>query len=105
MEQSGDYDHIEELKKRLYGRGSGVSKRARTQLEPHREKIKTAWEDMGGPAKTKKYLGRSFMTKLLVASFIFFLASLVVAGFMVWGGSNTISNRNIDLMIKGPATA
>lgn len=104
MEPGEDYDHIEAMKKRLYGRGSGVSQRTRTQLVPHREKIKTTWEEVGGPAKTRKYLGRSFMTKLLVASFIFFLVALVVAGFMVWGGGNTISNRNIDLMIKGPAT-
>ncbi|MEX0918828.1 MAG: hypothetical protein WDZ85_02560 [Candidatus Paceibacterota bacterium] len=95
-------DNIENLKKRLYLRGSGVSKRPRTKLSPRREKIKTTWEKRLPSLPAKRYFSSAVLTYALIFAFIFFIGASVTAGFMFWRGTNVVSNRNIDLTVSGP---
>lgn len=104
LNDNEDVDKIEEMKKRLYQIGSGSSKRRRTKLSPTFNEIKSSWEKAPVTKKVKKYSRPSFLIKLLVASVIFFLGTLLVAGFILMEGSNVVSNRNIDLVMRGPAT-
>ncbi len=104
MTEKEDFDQIEELKKRLYQKGSGTSKRPRTKLSPRYGEVKTAWEEAPVAKKIKRYSNPSLLWKFLIASFVFFVGTLIVAGFIIFQGSNVVSNRNIDLVMRGPAS-
>lgn len=45
----------------------------------------------------------SFMKKFFIFSFLFFLATLIVGGYVFFGGTNFISSKNVDIEIVGPA--
>ncbi|MDP3763454.1 MAG: hypothetical protein Q8Q92_02230 [bacterium] len=44
------------------------------------------------------------MKKFFVFALIFFIATVLVAGFVLMGGSNFISSRNVDINVLGPTT-
>ena len=48
--------------------------------------------------------GISLASKVLIVSFIFFLIASSVAFYRFYGGSNTISASNIDIMVTGPTS-
>ena len=105
MTEPLERDHIEDLKRRLYVRGSNPPKRPRTKLSPRYEKIKTVWEEKGLTDQVARYSAPRFLTKLLLFSFIFFLSVLAFAGFNWLSGGNVVSNRNIDLVLKAQTVA
>src|SRR3989338_9140416 len=42
------------------------------------------------------------MKKIFVSALLFFLAAIVVAGFVFTGGSNFVSSKNVDINVLGP---
>jgi len=44
-----------------------------------------------------------FMKKFFIFSILFFIATLVVAGFVFLGGVNFISSKNVNIAVVGPA--
>jgi len=104
MDEKEEVDHIEELKKSLYRRGSGSAKRPRSRLSSYETDVKTVWSDTPITKKAKKYSSPFLLLKILFAAFLFFVGTLIVAGYIIFQGSNVVSNRNIDLVMRGPAT-
>lgn len=45
-----------------------------------------------------------FMKKVFAFALLFFIATLLVAGFVFMGGSTFISSRNVDINVLGPTT-
>ncbi len=45
-----------------------------------------------------------FMKKVFVFALLFFIATVLVAGFVFMGGSTFISSRNVDINVLGPTT-
>lgn len=46
-----------------------------------------------------------FMKKVFVFAILFFMATLIVAGFVFLGGNNFISSKNVDINVLGPTVA
>ncbi len=46
-----------------------------------------------------------FMKKFFIFSIFFFIATILVAGLVFFGGVNFISSKNVDINIVGPTTA
>ncbi|HYC83235.1 MAG TPA: hypothetical protein VEB60_01655 [Candidatus Paceibacterota bacterium] len=92
---------LEKLKQRLQRReGSGFVFR-RTPLEaeiktPHKE-----WEAVSSLPTSRKATS-SWLRLGLWLSMAFFAVAIAVAGFVFLQGSNIVSNRNIDIEIRGP---
>ncbi len=44
------------------------------------------------------------MKKIFVFALLFFIATILVAGFIFMGGANFVSSRNVDINVLGPTT-
>src|SRR3989344_1787696 len=47
---------------------------------------------------------KPFMKKVFVFALFFFVAAILVAGFVFWGGVNFISSKNVDIKVTGPSS-
>ena len=45
-----------------------------------------------------------FVKKVFVFALLFFMATIIVAGFVFMGGANFISSRNVDINVLGPTS-
>ena len=45
-----------------------------------------------------------FMKKFFIFALLFFIVTIMMAGFVLMGGSNFISSRNVDINVLGPTT-
>lgn len=43
-----------------------------------------------------------FMKKVFISALLFFVAAVVIAGFVFWGGVNFVSSKNVDINVLGP---
>lgn len=102
---SGSDHGIEELKKKLYDRDSGDFKVRRSDLSPVYGEVNKTWKDPES-AKTvslPKKRGDIWL-KILAFSFLFFIAALGVAWYMFVQDKNVISDKNIEMAVKGPVS-
>ena len=106
-----DKSKIGDLNERLY---------SRTSYEPDEDKrhvvkdsepsdVKEKWESpaLDEMLKEEREMpeNNSFMKKAFVFAVLFFIAALIVAGFMFLGGSNFVSTKNVEVNILGPSIA
>lgn len=100
---------VERLDDRLYSRTryenplntrSGVHRAEGAEVSPD-------WQTPGLDemlTRERKPLDRTpFMKKFFIFAVLFFLATMIVAGFVFFGGSNFISSKNLDIAVVGPA--
>lgn len=99
---------IERLKRTLYSRNEKiVPKERRTPVSPTDESgVPT---DFGAPPNfaipLEEGQGKnSFFNRFLIVSVLFFVVALAVAGFVFFGGFNTISANNVDIKITAPTS-
>lgn len=109
MSESGnpndEFNRIEDLKKRLYDREAVVSVTKRSTLAEKKSEVPTTWRHLPETDEVVSIFGGiNWLYKLAFISVIFFIATLGVAGFLLMSGTNIISNRNIDFVIKAPAS-
>ncbi len=45
-----------------------------------------------------------FMKKVFIFALVFFIAAILVAGFIFTGGANFVSSRNVDINVLGPTS-
>lgn len=45
-----------------------------------------------------------FIKKIFIFAFLFFLATIFIAGFVFTGGATFVSSKNVDVSVLGPAT-
>lgn len=102
---------IEEMRRKLYSRGGQeIGPKKRNQLREIEYDTKSKWAENKDSnkiiQKEKKYkkTRKSFLSTLLTASFVFFLLAIGFSSYFIFGGSNTVSSQNIDIVIEGPAT-
>ncbi|MFA5841467.1 MAG: hypothetical protein WC835_00695 [Candidatus Paceibacterota bacterium] len=105
-------DSIEELKKRLYARGSmGRRSLRKGGLEEHEEDIGSEWKkdaliysnESDEPTEEKIRMGT--FKKFFIASSIFFMMALAYAAYQFLGGGNIVSAKNINITVFGPSFA
>lgn len=113
--QYEDKDRLNKLEKKLYSRNApavnvGRSDFNKTSGFNESETPKQDWDNvknntfdelarkMTNVAQTK----HSIVKKFFVFSLAFFLVALGVAAFILFGGVNQISSRNVDIKVVGP---
>lgn len=106
-------DSIERLKDKLYSRDANIPPHERSDLSRSVDGIAPSWDTASplpdtsvqplsamAPAPAKK---SNTPLIIFLASALFFVVSLMVAGFIFLRGSNVVSSDNIDLQILGPS--
>lgn len=107
-----DPSQIEELKKSLYSRNAPLvrTKRRLHFEKPDTEGIQTDWEhppeNDEDTVLNKRYEDHSmsFLTKLFIASTVFFVLAVGIGAYLVFNGSNIVSTNNIDITVSGPVS-
>ncbi len=98
-------DHLELLRRRLYKRNEEPLLTKRSKLFPRPDNTRRSWLEAVKPIGDKESrLSTKLLSRVLIASIIFFLVALGIAGFRFYRGSNLLSNDLIDVTIKGPVT-
>ena len=99
-----DSSSIDRLRKKLYSRtGNGLWTRKRRELRELSNTVGTDWAD-DTTKQPKKQKRDRFFGVVLVFSAIFFVASIGFSALFFFADRNTISSKNIDIEIQGPAT-
>ncbi len=95
---------IERLKKALYRPVTGAIKEKRFALHSHESGAEETWqhqeESIKAPFQSPSRM--SFSKKLFIISIVFFTGALLVAFFVLFGNSNLVSTRNVDIEVSGP---
>ena len=100
--QNENKNNIEELQSDLYSRkadGIFLKKRHILRDRGQYSDRPTVWqEEAEAPKRQIPY------NKILLVTFIFFVLALGFALFRFFGGSNTVSGNNIDILVSGPVS-
>ncbi len=106
----GELRGIDELEKKLSRSRSTYRSDRPGKLKGEIRSAKRSWSDQAEPDSTsEEETGSSFFStglflKFLIGALVVFILTLTVAGFVLWWGSNVVSNRNIDITFQGPET-
>lgn len=102
MEQNGDKNKIEELQSDLYSRSAdNIFFKKRHTLKDRGKYSDKPVEWQEEEEKPKIQIPYN---KILLGTFIFFVFALGFAFFRFFGGSNTVSGNNIDILVSGPVS-
>ncbi len=108
---------LERLKKGLYSRKDSFGDSPRHDIHPQKTVVPDSWEkpvsvdetlatpavpEIYGPVTIDKT--RKVYRILFIASLIFCLVAIAVAGYTFLGGKNFISAENVDILVEGPAS-
>lgn len=105
QDNNGDLSYLSDLEKRLYQQGkTSNTGLKRSKLAEKYKGFKTDWGDSSPESfsSPKFFSSNKLLSYVLIAAVLFFVVTLTIAGFILFSGSNIISNRNIDLKISGP---
>lgn len=102
-------DGLSDLNRELYQRGAPPRFAGRSSLSPREDEVKHDWRARQStpPApivRRRPWLSLSVLSKVFLAAAVFFVLSLLAAGFLLFRGSNIVSNANIDIDLTGPLT-
>jgi len=97
---------IEDIKRRLYVRGSESLRLRRRALHTEPGGAVPAWpeesnlEKFSGPPRERN----TMVNRVFLFSALFFIVSIGVSFFFFFGGVTSVSSQNIDIEIQGPPT-
>ena len=91
---------IERLKKKLYEREGGDFSVRRSDLDPLYKGVNRDWKNESEEAKKPG----DVWLKILLFSFLFFVAALGVAFYVFFRGTNVVSDKNIEMSIVDPTS-
>ena len=112
--EKDDKGGINWMRDRLYSRNNVPEPRKRRKLRPDLHQVSESWDDIDEveaaptlPEPTPEAMARKkkkspIFTYILVGSFLFFLVSAGISGYLFVKGPNEVSARNIDIEISGP---
>lgn len=110
QQEKNDADSIDKLRSGLYSRDVHPSARRARPLSGQSSGANDTWQHADEKKQKEKPIffkekrGISFASKILIVSFIFFLIASGVSFYKFYGGSNTISPNNIDILVTGPTS-
>jgi hypothetical protein len=97
---------IERLKERLYSpKSKNIEAKPRAEIyeDPHAVPGNWTKEPMVTHKKKKNLLHNTMFRRFFITAILFFVVSVGFGMFMFFGGSNTVSADNIDIVILGNA--
>lgn len=102
-------DKINSLERDLYSRDApSITTKTRPDLSPHERSNEYRWKEedknLNNPEVIKKRVEEktsSFTTKFFLSAVLFFIVSASIAGYIILGGFNVISSKNVDISIQG----
>lgn len=94
---------VEDLKEKLYKRGTFKADVSRSRFSLPRNEVETDWQ---GREETvsKGILSPQFLKKFFVFALLFFVLAILASAYVIWSGSNVISANNLDITLKGPTS-
>lgn len=110
QQEKNDVNSMDKLRSGLYSRDVHPSVRRTRPLSGESYGDNDAWQHNDEKKQKEKPVffeekrGISFASKILIVSFVFFLIASGVSFYKFYGGSNTISPNNIDILITGPTS-
>ncbi len=107
MENYEEEGVIKKAEKKLYSIEPGNLERKRSPLSNFRQEEKGSWAGEINVENEMKYPNKksfSFLTIMLIFSFLFFVGAVGFAYYLFSGGVNTISPDNVSVSIVGPVS-
>lgn len=104
---SDQNDRIDNLERDLYSRDAPpITEKKRPEFTQHEkmqnygwtDELKSAVEEAPEQHEVKKH---SFVNNFFIAAVLFFLAATAIAAYIILGGFNVISTKNVDISIQG----
>jgi hypothetical protein len=95
---------LEKLSKKLDS-GTSETHLKRAALYTAYEGAPQSWKPTVEPEDMKRKPKAKPLELLFAASAVFFVFAVVIAGLLFFGGNNTVSTKNVDVQISGPAQA
>ena len=107
MKQIDDTDQIDDMRKRLYDRGSNVEETVRHQLSDTKIDVARDWVPKATPeedaAEEPAQPKRRYRTFFLVGSLLIFIFTATISGLYLMYGGSQISSDNIQIVFDGPS--
>jgi hypothetical protein len=101
-------ERIDDLERDLYSRDAPpITANKRPELTPHEKQVQYGWkeEPVSAQAETLQMKQTdpksSLIIKVFTASVLFFLIAAGVAAYVILGGFNVISTKNVDISVQG----
>lgn len=109
MKGDSPKSNIEELKKNLYRRDFKDEQHpVREEFYSRAPMVPKQWSDIAderhGPQGEEISNTARMLKKILIGSFIFFIAALGIASYLFFGGGNIVSSENVDISVLGPVS-
>ncbi len=100
-----ELNNIDKLNQKLYQKTGFDGKTTRSGLSDYSQKVKTDWGRTNTDFLVNKadhFLNNSLLIKVLVGAIIFFILTLLGAGYVIFSKGNIISSDNVNLQVKSP---
>lgn len=107
-----DNSKVDDLNRSLYSRSSPeIRSKRRLRFDEQEVDVEKDWKHPDESEsqglvfnQNNKSKAMSFLTKILVTSFVFFLIALSIGAYFIFNGSNVVSANNVDINIEGPVS-
>jgi len=105
-------EKINKLERNLYARDAApVTSNERPELSAHEKMVQYGWKQEEKPfsdsvvelkeSEQTSWKTGSLATKVFLASVLFFVIAAGIAAYIILGGFNVISSKNVDISIRG----
>lgn len=108
MAQNPEHERIDNLERDLYSRDAQpVTINKRPELTPREKRGEYGWKESEGLPEEVEEANEhdkkgNMITKIFMASVVFFLIAAGIAAYIILGGVNVISTKNVDISVRGP---
>ncbi|MFC1721149.1 hypothetical protein ACFL0K_02780 [Patescibacteria group bacterium] len=105
MRKEQPKSRIEQMREKLYQRSfKQKTGSVRPTFYSDESSVATEWKEEENKKMPRPRKKMSFLKKMFIGSFAFFVLALAIAGLMFWGGGNIVSSENVEIKIIGPVS-
>lgn len=97
-----EQEHLESLKRQLYGRTGEPRPLRRSSLSGFKRPTGRGWPHVESLAKADRLISLSLLKKLFWITGGLFVLMVLAAGLIFFRGQNLISSGNVDIRVVGP---
>jgi hypothetical protein len=97
----GEQEHLNKLKRQLYGPLEQLRQLRRTDLETQAGPRPSLWKRVEPLQTANQVLSLKLLKKLLWITGLLFFMALGAAALVFWRGNNSVSTGNVDIKVSG----